>query len=233
MDLKRNYTKHLKLSPDTNFAIGGKDENLIGKLQGQLLIDNGLQKDSFLLDLGCGTGRLLLGVADYLKEGGSYLGIDLVDKLIKVTEQRIQNLGLNSLHFRTQFMKNELDYPSNLQVDYICAFSVYTHMEAEDIFNSLNILRNISHKDTTAFVTFLPLEFEFGKALFAQEARIRLNERYDRVRNYSLTESMAKQISSLAGWDCISSNWFELDEPYDGVNVKTNQTYLVLKPKLT
>ena len=128
-------------------------------------------------------------------------------------------------------MKNELDYPSDVKVDFICAFSVYTHMEPEDIYVSLRKLRSSAHAETIALVTFLPLEHEFGKVNFLQEAERRLEDRYNLVRNVSMTKSQAIEIGRLAGWQTVSHSWNELDEPYDGVHVRTNQSYLVLRPE--
>ena len=231
MDLKRNYSRHISNAVNPNQGVGGQDELWVAEFQTKILIDNGLLKNHSLLELGCGTGRLLLGLESFAGNEFKYLGIDLVDDLIYLTNKRIETLGLNTSQFKTETMNHELDYPRKEKYDFICAFSVYTHMEPEDIFNSLLLLLKVSHKSTSALVTFLPLEHEFGKVNFIQESKKTLSERYDVVRNVAMTESHAMQIAKLAGWKTINSYWAELNEPYDNGVLRTNQSWLVLKPE--
>jgi hypothetical protein len=96
-------------------------------------------------------------------------------------------------------MKDELDYPNDIKVDLVCAFSVFTHMEPEDIYVSLRKLMNSAHAESIALVTFLPLEHEFGEVNFVQEAERRMSDHYNLVRNVSMTKSQATEIASLAG----------------------------------
>lgn len=231
MDLKKNYTKHIASAPNLNQGIGGQDESWVSTIQAQILRDNGLMPGDSILELGCGTGRLLLALSEYLSEDASYLGIDLVDSLIDVTKNRIEALNLPKKRFKAQKMVNELDYPKNLKVDFMCAFSVYTHMEPEDIYVSLRQLLSSAHKETIALVTFLPLEYEFGKVNFLREVEHRLVDRYSRVRNVSMTKVQAMEIVRIAGWRTIGHSWQELDQPYNGVHVRTNQSFLVLQPE--
>lgn len=230
MDLKRNYTKHISDAVNPNQGVGGKDEVWVSNFQTKLLIENGLKSDHDLLELGCGTGRLLIGLSHHLASKASYLGIDLVDQLVGLTEDRIKSLSLNKKTFKAKKMKHELDYPTKVKFDYICAFSVYTHMEPEDIFNSLKLLLKSAQKNTMALVTFLPLEFEFGKVNFLQEAEKSIQDRYRVVRNVSMTQSQAMQIAHWAGWGTINSFWAELDNPYENGQIRTNQSWLLLTP---
>jgi SAM-dependent methyltransferase len=231
MDLKKNYSKHISDAKNPNQGVGGQDELWVAEFQTKILVENGLLPDHSLLELGCGTGRLLLGLSRFSGQDFKYLGIDLVDDLIGLTEKRIENLGLSSSSFKTRKMKNELDYPSGAKFDFMCAFSVYTHMEPEDIFNSLVKLRHVAHQQTIALVTFLPLENEFGKVNFLQESNKRLDSRYGVVRNVAMTKSQAIKIASLAGWKTINSNWDELDDPYENGIIRTNQSWLILTPE--
>src|SRR5437868_14740335 len=56
-------------------APGGEFE-AIGILERELLIQHGLQRDGYLIDVGCGPGRLARPLSEYLD--GKYLGIDVV-----------------------------------------------------------------------------------------------------------------------------------------------------------
>jgi hypothetical protein len=47
-----------------------------GRLESGVLIMNGLQPDGYVIDVGCGSGRLAKPLSSYLS--GKYLGIDIV-----------------------------------------------------------------------------------------------------------------------------------------------------------
>lgn len=229
MNLKMNYSKHIKNAPDANQGVGGQDEDAVSEAMLNLLVNNGLRPEHKLLDLGCGTARLLIKAGEYLRDSGSYCGIDLVDDLVSLSNNRIRNLSLPSSRFTALQMKDELDYPNNFSPDFISAFSVYTHMESEDVYNSLKMLRSISTQETRALVTFLPLEHSFGQVNFMQETELSIESRMSRVRNVSLHRSQATLLANMAGWNVRSMYWDELDEPYDSSGVRTNQSHLVLE----
>jgi cyclopropane fatty-acyl-phospholipid synthase-like methyltransferase len=228
MNLKTNYTQHIKDAPSANQGVGGQDEDIVSLAQLNILIANGLQPNHKLLELGCGTGRLLVNASKFLEDSGTYCGIDLVDELVKMTNKRIENLSLTPERFYALKMQDELDYPVDFSPDFICAFSVYTHMESEDVFNSLKKLRELANLKTRALVTFLPLEHTFGKVNFIQETSLSIEPRMTRVRNVSLSRSQAMIIADMAGWVVSSISWDELDPPYDAHGVRTNQSFLVL-----
>ena len=60
MNLKMNYSKHIKNAPNPNQGVGGQDEKVVSEAQLDLLVKNGLRPEHRLLDLGFGTGRLLI-----------------------------------------------------------------------------------------------------------------------------------------------------------------------------
>src|SRR6185436_8715576 len=60
-------------------APGGEFE-AIGILERELLIQCGLKPDGYLIDVGCGSGRLAKPLAEYLS--GMYLGIDVVPDML-------------------------------------------------------------------------------------------------------------------------------------------------------
>lgn len=170
----------------------------------------------------------MIKAGEYLRNTGSYCGIDLVDELVSLTNHRINEASLPTSRFTALKMRDELDYPNHFVPDFISAFSVYTHMESEDIYNSLKKLRSIASQKTRALVTFLPLENAFGKVNFMQETDLPLELRMLRVRNVSLCRSQAMLLATMAGWSISSIYWDKLAQPYDSSGVRTNQSYLVL-----
>src|ERR1700754_4186971 len=86
-DLKGPYVSHVqglqkRLSRDEAMeeAVGGGDFTAIGEIMSGLVRHYGLPADGYLVDVGCGSGRLARPISPYLK--GRYLGFDLVPELI-------------------------------------------------------------------------------------------------------------------------------------------------------
>jgi cyclopropane fatty-acyl-phospholipid synthase-like methyltransferase len=222
--LKENYTEYVQNAPSANFAIGGKDDSVISNAQTSILLKAGLESQMKVLEIGCGTGRVLIGLSQHIK-GGSYTGIDVVDECVEYTRARIVDLGLGE-NFKARKMSNYLDYP-NEKYDCIFAFSVFTHMESEDIYQTLMELRSRLKPESFTLFTFLPLETAFGSALFIQESRYDLDKRYRRVRNTAFTMDTISEICKLAGYKIVDSYWQELENPTDtDGRLSTNQSWI-------
>ena len=74
-DLVKAYSDQFPRDHAMRIAVGGEFE-AVGILERQLLIQHGLRPDGYLIDVGCGSGRLAKALAEYLR--GKYLGIDVV-----------------------------------------------------------------------------------------------------------------------------------------------------------
>jgi SAM-dependent methyltransferase len=116
-------------------AIGGGFE-LIGPIEVALLRHYGLPEDGYLVDVGCGSGRLAKPLSAWLK--GRYLGIDLVPALVaharKIAArpdwrfQVIQHIGIPE---------------QDGQADMVCFFSVLTHLTHEQSYWYLEEARRV------------------------------------------------------------------------------------------
>jgi ubiquinone/menaquinone biosynthesis C-methylase UbiE len=222
--LKENYTEYVQNAPSANFAIGGRDDSVISHAQTSILLDAGLKPEMKVLEVGCGTGRVLIGLGKHL-QGGSYTGIDLVDQCVEYTRSRIVDLGLGE-DFKARRMSSYLDYPDDTY-DFVFAFSVFTHMELEEIYQTLVELRSRLKPDSFALFTFLPLETAFGAALFVEEAKYDLDKRYRRVRNTAFTMDTISNICKLAGYKIVEFHWQELERPTDeDGKLYTNQSWI-------
>src|SRR6185295_9797404 len=73
--LRNAYT----LDEAAKLAVGG-DFDAIGQVLRATLIHHGLQKQDYVIDVGCGSGRLAKPLSEYLE--GKYLGIDVVPDLL-------------------------------------------------------------------------------------------------------------------------------------------------------
>ncbi len=86
-DLKGAYIAHVEMvkgimshEEAMQTAIGGGFDE-IGRIETALLQTYGLEEDGYVIDVGCGSGRLAKPLSGYLK--GTYLGIDLVPDLLE------------------------------------------------------------------------------------------------------------------------------------------------------
>jgi SAM-dependent methyltransferase len=229
---KNVYTKHIAAASSPNEGVGGADEKIIAENQLKILISNGLKSHHKVYELGAGTGRILLSLSEFLVGNGArYLGIEIVKELVSVAKQRVTGLGESHSKFEFLETSDSETFRPEFEPDFIFAFSVFTHMEAEDIVIKLKQLRQISKPETLGLFTFLPLEHAFGRDIFEGEMSFVTEQRYRRVRNIAFTLDMAKAMAEISGWSVLACYWDELETPYHSGKAETNQSWLLLKPK--
>ena len=77
-DYVETYIEHVRRQGDNEaglqYSIGG--EWGVGIIERELLIQYGLQPKNYVIDLGCGAGRLAKPLSEYLT--GRFLGLDIV-----------------------------------------------------------------------------------------------------------------------------------------------------------
>ena len=111
-------------------AVGGSYGH-IGAAEKQLLLSLGLKPRDYLIDVGCGSGRLSYALRD---SEISYLGIDVVPELV---EYAIEKSGRPDWTFR---VVDGLTIPEHdSKADMIVFFSVLTHLSRRE---SLDYLRD-------------------------------------------------------------------------------------------
>lgn len=195
-DYERHYIK---------FGIegsGGGDSKLIGLCELSILIASGLSDNHTLLDFGCGVGRLTPFVSDYLTSG-SYIGSDISDTALMLARQN--NTNVNCEFVLTDSLL--LDNIKSWNFDFICCFSVFTHVEFEDFYNILQELKKVSTPRTKLVCSFLDIESGYGSKIFLDESSIPYQDRFKRTRNIVTNKELVSSISKLAGW--------RMDEFYD------------------
>jgi ubiquinone/menaquinone biosynthesis C-methylase UbiE len=110
----------------------------MGNIQADLLHEWGLKDGHFVIDIGCGSGRL----ASALQKRGTeiqYLGTDIVPELLKYAKTKAPP------HYRFQ-LSTEFRIPaSDASADFVTFFSVFTHLYHEKSFaylkDSFRVLR--------------------------------------------------------------------------------------------
>jgi len=150
----RSYTRHIedlrqKHDEDTAMAlfVGGSFE-AVGLLEYFILLQNGLDREHTVIDVGCGSGRLAFQLKEYLE--GSYIGIDVVPEVLQYTQKRCNRSDW-------KFYKAPgltIPEPDN-SADFICFFSVFTHLLYEETFKYLEDASRVVKPNGKIIFSFL------------------------------------------------------------------------------
>jgi ubiquinone/menaquinone biosynthesis C-methylase UbiE len=227
-DYETLYEDHAReLSPGS--SIGNGDFDLIGRLELALLTEAGMTATSTLVDFGCGTGRLAVHAVPALNKG-KYVGIDISQTMLAHCRTAI---GSAEAEVVLQHQTEENFALGDASVDYICAFSVFTHMEHEDTYRYLRSARRIV-RDGGAFVaSCLPMTLSEARRIFLDEANLDSVARWGHVRNITTTKEMMEVVATMAGWRV--DRWYDGDQeniidPATGKRHGLGQSTLVLRP---
>ena len=129
--LRNSYT----IDEAVKLAVGGEFE-AIGRLLREALVFHGLKPTDYLIDVGCGSGRLAKPLSNYLT--GKYLGIDVVPGLVAYARTLVPQP-----EWRFEVAEGlkipEVDRKANM----VCFFSVLTHLLHEESFVYLREARRV------------------------------------------------------------------------------------------
>jgi SAM-dependent methyltransferase len=191
-------------------GVGGGDYNEIGEIELDVLCACGLQPDSALLDFGCGNGRLAIHAVSFLQRG-KYVGIDIAPTFLANAANRLRPVMANS-SCDVQLV-HQVDERFSLPDDSIdigCAFSVFTHMEHEDMYRYLAQLKRVVRPGGTMVISCLPLNLDYARLTFVKEAELDVTGRWQRPRNVTTSVDLVNVIAQLAGWTVV--RWLPGDE---------------------
>jgi len=128
-------------------AVGGEFD-AIGILERELLIQFGLKKDGYVIDVGCGSGRLAKPLSEYLL--GGYLGIDIVPDLVRYARTLVQRPD-----WRFEVAKGLSIPAEDAKADIVCFFSVFTHLLHEQSYAYLREAKRVLKPDGKIIFSFL------------------------------------------------------------------------------
>lgn len=135
-------------------VIGGLWDEM-GALQLDFLVSRGLQPEHFLLDVGCGAGRLAVKAVPYLAHH-RYYGLDISASLLQAARGEIEaggfgeRIGGTTFHATPDFRPHG-EMPA---LDYVIAQSVFTHLPLESLGVALDALRGHTKRGTRFYATF-------------------------------------------------------------------------------
>ena len=209
-DYSTLYEDHAKTA-DPAASIGDGDFEAVGRLELAILKLEGLRPESSLLDFGCGVGRLALQAIPYLNSG-DYLGLDISPTMIegarKLAGDRFPEI--ESDRYRFDVNDGENIAVAGKVFDVICAFSVFTHLEAEDTYRYMRQFRTMLPLGGKLVCSVLPLETALARQIFLSEAELAPAERWTRVRNVVTSYALMEQVTTMAGF--MNFRWYRGNE---------------------
>ncbi|NRA91669.1 MAG: class I SAM-dependent methyltransferase, partial [Psychroserpens sp.] len=124
-----------------------------------------LKPEDHVLDIGSGIGRTAIALTNYLNDNGSYKGFDVVKSGVDWCNARIGK-DFRNFEFKYVPLYNDLyntseqraehftfPYPDNT-FDKVFTFSVFTHMQIEEIQNYFSEIQRTLTPSGLAFSTF-------------------------------------------------------------------------------
>jgi ubiquinone/menaquinone biosynthesis C-methylase UbiE len=116
-------------------AVGGNFLS-VGRLEFNLLQQLGLGSNSYLVDVGCGSGRLACQAAQI--PGLKYLGTDIVPELLNYAQKLADRVDWKFV------LTDGIVIPcADAVADIVCFFSVFTHLKHEDAYRYLAEARRV------------------------------------------------------------------------------------------
>ncbi len=137
-----------------------------GQQQLQLLKQyTNLKPDHHVLDIGSGIGRTAIALTGYLSKNGAYDGFDVVERGVQWCNSRIGKENpnfkfkyvplFNDLYNTATLKATEFVFPyKDNSVDVAFSFSVFTHMQIEEIQHYFNQINRVLKPGGVCFSTF-------------------------------------------------------------------------------
>jgi SAM-dependent methyltransferase len=170
LDFRTTYTRVTRsfiakhgLHQAMRLAIGGEFDSF-GILEHETLIQYGLQPDGYVVDVGCGSGRLAKPLSQYLT--GKYLGIDIVPELVNYARNLVARPDWR-FEIASGFHIPEQDS----QADMVCFFSVFTHLLHEQSYVYLQEAKRVLKPGGKIIFSFLDFAIPCHWTVF--EANVR------------------------------------------------------------
>ncbi len=159
----RKFVKHLLESGGDrddamHQAIGG-DFEAIGLLERDLLVAQGLRPDDFVIDVGCGSGRLSAPLSTYLT--GGYLGTDVVPELLDYPRKSVERPD-----WRFELVEGLTIPAVDSSADMVCFFSVFTHLRHEESYCYLREAKRVLRPQGRIVFSFLEFALDYVWPVF-------------------------------------------------------------------
>lgn len=188
------YEAHALKNPISN-SVGGGDYETIGIAELDILRHYGLKNNSSLFDFGCGTGRLGKHAIEFLNPN-MYFGTDISEQMLRDFKVLVQS----EKPFFLEHQKTEVFPDLPKKIDFFAAFSVFTHMEAEDSYRYLRNLKSITHSKSILVISVIDYNSTLGEQIFLEQSSVSHDSRWTGVRSFCTSRESFEVVAQLAGW---------------------------------
>ena len=190
------------LDEAAKLAVGG-DFDAIGQVLRATLIHHGLRKHDYVIDVGCGSGRLAKPLSEYLE--GKYLGIDVVPDLLSYARKLVQRPD-----WRFEIAKGLTIPEVDQQADMVCFFSVFTHLLHEESYVYLREAKRVLKPGGKVVLSFLDFRMDAHWSIF--EANLKDVGVGSKPMNVFISADMLREWASHLDLEVESIK--DGDEPY-------------------
>jgi ubiquinone/menaquinone biosynthesis C-methylase UbiE len=216
----KSYDEHvrgLEASGDSAMerAVGSSDHSdflSFGALMRQVLQQAGLQSGDYLIDAGCGSGRLAYALSAWLK--GRYLGTDIVKKLIDHAR-----FLCNRPDWRFQLVDKIRIPERDGKADMVCFFSIFTHLLHEDSYLYLLEANRVLKPGGRAVFSFLEFSIPSHWAVFHAMLRDRSAGAHTH-HNQFLSRDIIEHWLPALGFSLVAFQ--DGDKPCHGIDSEAN-----------
>jgi len=134
----------------------GSEWSAFGVLMREILVAAGLKPEHYLIDVGCGSGRLA-----HTLDVKRYLGTDIVLELIEYSREIC-----NRPNWRFEVVDRIVIPEEDGRADMVCFFSVFTHLLHEDSYRYLLEARRVLQTGGKVVFSFLDFAIRCHWAIF-------------------------------------------------------------------
>ena len=121
-----------------SLAVGG-DYEVMGEALRERLVRFGLQPNNYLIDVGCGSGRVAFALAQSpWRDSLRYLGIDIVPEMLAFAAEKC-----GQPDWRFELVMEPKIPEADGVAQMVCFFSVFTHLLEEESFLYLEEARRV------------------------------------------------------------------------------------------
>jgi len=170
-----DYIKSYEALLDSLIAAHGREEAMslivggqyraIGILESSALLTHGLRPEHNVIDVGCGSGRLAVALRPVLAAnngaGGKYLGTDVLTRALDYAREQCARPDWEFIRTIEPVIP-----AADQSADYVCFFSVFTHLLDEDIYRFLAEAKRVSRPGGTIMFSYLDFETPTHWAVF-------------------------------------------------------------------
>jgi ubiquinone/menaquinone biosynthesis C-methylase UbiE len=194
-DYRRVVAKFLASHPLDEamaLAVGGGDYRRAGEVEGEVLAELGLRPGQFIVDVGCGSGRLSTQLSQRYGAAIQYLGLDVVPELLSYARSKADP----SYRFE---VTAGLSIPiSDASADFVAAFSVFTHLKHRETNAYFQEAERVLRPAARLVFTFLELPYHTKHLLYTLAVTM-VGQR--KVQNHFLSRSKIQRWAREIGFE--------------------------------